>query len=209
MKASEYWKIQHQKYSNQDWILKPSIFAKQIINLLSKKGNLIDLGAGQGQDSRFFADHNFQVTSTDFTVDALDISKSKSKNQNINFQIVDLSKKLPFDDSSFDIVYSHLALHYFDNKTTQKLFSEIYRILKKDGIFATLVNTINDSEVTESEKIEKEYFFSPVGIKKRFFSLSSFHQLIENRYKIIILDENGKTYKDDIENLIRFIGKKL
>jgi SAM-dependent methyltransferase len=209
MKPKDYWQKQHQKYSAYDWIAKPSIFAKQIINLLPKNGKLIDLGAGQGQDSRFFAGNNFQVTSTDFTIDALEISKSKSLNQNIDFQVVDLSKKLPLYDSSFDIVYSHLALHYFDGKTTKKLFDEINRILKKGGIFAAFVNTINDPEVTKSKKIEEEYFLSPVSIKKRFFSIEYFRQLIGNKYQIIILDENGETYKDAIKNLVRFVGKKI
>lgn len=209
MDSNEYWQKQHRKYSTFDWIIKPSIFAQQIINLLPKNGKLIDLGAGQGQDSRYFAENNFQVTSTDFTQDALDISKSRSDSLKIDYKNVDLAGSLPFDDSSFDIVYSHLALHYFDGKTTKNIFDEIYRILKKDGIFAAFVNTINDPEVAESEKIEEEYFLSPVGIKKRFFSVKYFRQLVGDKYQIEILDENGETYKDSIKNLIRFVGKKL
>ncbi len=209
MKAIDYWEQRHREYNKKYWITKPTIFAEQIINLLPKKGKLIDLGAGQSQDSCFFADNGFQVTSTDFAVNALDFSKRNLKDKNIDFQIVDLSKKLPFNNSSFDIVYSHLALHYFDNTTTKKLFDEINRILKTGGIFAALVNTINDPEVLQSKSIETEFFLSPVGIKKRFFSLSSFRQLIENKYQIIIFDENGKIYHDDNDNLIRFVGKKL
>lgn len=209
MKPENYWQEQHQKYAAKEWITKPTIFVEQIINILPKNGKLIDLGAGQGQDSRFFADHNFQVTSTDLTADALEISKSRLQNQKIDFQVVDLSKKLPFNNSSFDVVYSHLALHYFDQRTTINLFNEIHRILKKGGVFTAFVNTINDPEVLLSKQIETEFFLSPVGIKKRFFSLSSFRQLIENKYEIKIFDEKGKTYKDDIENLIRFVGKKL
>ncbi|MFA6007459.1 MAG: class I SAM-dependent methyltransferase [Candidatus Shapirobacteria bacterium] len=209
MNPQDYWQKQHQKYSSFDWITKPTIFAEQIIKLLPKNGKLIDLGAGQGQDSRFFAENNFQVTSTDFTQDALDISQNRSKNLKINYKNVDLTKTLPFDDSSFDIVYSHLSLHYFDNETTKKLFNEIHRILKKDSILAIFVNTINDPEVVESEKIEEEYFLSPVGIKKRFFSIEYFRRLIGDKYQINILDENGETYKDSIKNLIRFVGKKL
>lgn len=209
MEPSNYWQKQHQKYSTYDWITKPTIFAEQIVGLLPKNGKLIDLGAGQGQDSRFFAQNNFQVTSSDFTQDALDISKNRSDNLKIEYKNVDLTRTLPFDDSSFDIVYSHLALHYFDGETTKKIFDEIYRILKKDGIFAVFVNTINDPEVAESKKIEEEYFISPVGIKKRFFSIRYFRQLIGDKYQIKILDENGETYKDSIKNLIRFVGKKL
>jgi ubiquinone/menaquinone biosynthesis C-methylase UbiE len=209
MKTHNYWLKQHQKYALTNWIIKPTIFAQQIINFLPKNGKLIDLGAGQGQDSCFFAQNNFEVTSTDFCQNALDISKKRNPNLKIDFQIVDLSRNLPFDNSSFDIVYSHMALHYFDKKITQKLFEEIYRILKNGGIFATLTNTINDPEVLNSNKIEDEYFFSPVGIKKRFFSINYFRKLIENKYNINILDEQGETYKDDNKNLIRFVGQKI
>jgi len=209
MNPNKYWQEQHQKYTTKEWIIKPTIFAQQIINFLPKNGKIIDLGAGQGQDSQYFSQNNFKVISTDFCQNALDISKKRNSDLNIDFQIVDLSKKLPFTNLSFDIVYSHMALHYFDQQQTQQLFDEIHRILKKDGIFATLVNTINDPEVLKSIKIEDEYFLSPVGIKKRFFSIDYFNKLIENKYKIYILDEKGETYKDDNKNLIRFIGQKL
>ena len=209
MRTTNYWQNQHQKYSIANWITKPTIFAQQTIGLFPKNGKLLELGAGQGQDSRFFNQNNFKVTSTDFCQNALNISQNRSPDLNIDFQNIDLTKKLPFADSSFDIIYSHLALHYFNQKDTQKLFKKIYRILKKDGIFATLVNTINDSEVIESKEIEKEYFLSPVGIKKRFFSINYFHQLIENQYNILILDEKGETYKDENKDLIRFVGKKI
>jgi ubiquinone/menaquinone biosynthesis C-methylase UbiE len=208
MEPLDYWQIKHQKYATTKWINKPTIFAKQIIKILPKNTKLIDLGAGQGQDSRFFADNNFQVTSTDLTTKALEISKSKHLDQNIEYKVVDLSQELPFKNSSYDIVYSHLALQFFDEETTKKLFDEIYRILKKGGIFAAFVNTINDPEVARSEKIEEEYFLCPVGIKKRFFSIEYFRQLIGNKYQIKILDENGETYKDSIKNLIRFVGTK-
>lgn len=209
MNPNKYWQEQHQKYATKEWIVKPTIFAQQTISFLPKNGKMVDLGAGQGQDSQFFAQNNFKVISTDFCKNALDISKNKSSNLDIDFKVVDLSKKLPFNDISFDIVYSHMALHYFDQKETQQLFNEIHRILKKNGYFTTLVNTINDPEVLKSKKIEEEYFISPVGIKKRFFSINYFRKLIENKYKIYILDEKGETYKDEDKNLIRFIGQKL
>ena len=53
MNPQDYWQKQHQKYSTFDWITKPTMFAQQIVNFLPENGKLIDLGAGQGQDSRF------------------------------------------------------------------------------------------------------------------------------------------------------------
>ena len=39
----KYWTGGHKKYLTLDWIDKPTIFAKQIINYLPKKTNLLDL----------------------------------------------------------------------------------------------------------------------------------------------------------------------
>lgn len=103
-----------------------------------------------------------------------------------------------------------MALHYFDQETTQRVFSEIGRVLKPNGIFATLLNTVEDSETSDPdfERIEEDFLENPAGIRKRYFSVSSMRDFTEDLFEEIILDNQGKTYKDDIETLIRFIGKK-
>jgi SAM-dependent methyltransferase len=211
MNLQKYWAEKHLKYSKEDWIDKPTIFAKFAINYFPKNGKLLELGAGQGQDSIFFAKNGFDVLCTDFSEKALEIAKQKSKIENlkINFQLIDLEKHLPFNKESFDIVYSHLALHYFSSDRTIGLFDEIANILKPKGILAVLLNTIDDPEVTESKLIENGLYKTPSGLIKRFYAIKDLKDATENMFETVVLDNKGETYKDEIKTLVRYIGKKI
>lgn len=213
MTGQDFWNTQHSKYSEEDWINNPTIFATESIEYLPVKGQLLDLGAGQGQDSRFFASKGFRVTSTDFSDNALNISRQKTPadlKTNVTFQNLDLSQVFPFKDSSFDIIYSHLALHYFNEQTTKQIFSEIHRCLKKGGILAILLNSTTDPEYGTHQKLEPDFFRFENGTTKRYFSTQSI-QIFTSHFTPLLLDNLGETYKDrriGVANLIRFIGRK-
>lgn len=51
----------------------------------------------------------------------------------------DLTKKLPFNSSTFDVVYCSHLLEHFNIDDGEKLLCEIYRILKKDGVVRIVV----------------------------------------------------------------------
>ncbi|MBI4099813.1 class I SAM-dependent methyltransferase [Candidatus Microgenomates bacterium] len=210
MDFQEYWAKKHQKYLSEDWIDRPTLFAKFAVEYLPKTGKILDLGAGQGQDSRFFAKLGYKVTSTDFSDEALRISAQKAKDDgvNIKFHNVDLAKTLPFREAEFDVVYAHLSLHYFNHETTQQLFSEIFRILKTGGVMAALFNTTEDPEMATGIKIE-EGLYEVEGLAKRFFSLKYLEQSVSGKFTTIVADNKGETYKDKIKTLVRFVGKKI
>lgn len=210
MKNKKIWKNIFDKYQKIGLNSKPSIFAKESIKFFNGRITLLDLGAGLGQDSKFFANEGFDVTCTDVSDYALSIAKKEINNKTVKFKKVDLSKELPFKNGSFDIVYSHLSSHYFDKKTTEKLFKEIHRILKPKGIFASLFNTINDPEIKKSyfKKIEKNYYQEGDGLKKRYFCVKCLKEFTDGLFKTIIADNRGKSHKDKIKCLIRFVGEK-
>jgi SAM-dependent methyltransferase len=205
-----YWQKAHTKYSAQDWITKPTIFATQAVNYFPKAGYILELGAGQGQDTIFFAQRGYRVTACDLSKFALDFAKKRlppNLNEKVKFKILDLSNPLPFKSESFDVVYSHLALHYFDERRTQELFNEIHRVLKEGGVFATITNTVEDPEVSGLKEIGEDYYVTPEELKKRYFSVGSLTKLTAI-FQAILLDERGETHKDQIKTLIRYIGKK-
>lgn len=207
--AKENWDTQHLKYAKEEWINKPSIFAQNSIEFFPPTGKVIDLGCGQGQDSRFFAEHGYGVVGTDFSDQGIKTAKEKSKNLNIDFMVLDISEPLPFPDSSFDVVYSHLAIHYFDKIKTKFIFSELARILKKGGTLALLVNSVRDPEYGTGTKIEENYF-SIGNMKKRYFSKESLLSFVGN-FETLVLDEKGETYKDraiGVSNLVQYVGRK-
>lgn len=210
MTSLTYWDKTHQeKYLHADWITKPTIFATQAIKYFPPRGKILDLGAGQGQDSLYFAQQGYEVLAMDFSAFALDQAKKRLAEDikpHIDFQVVDLSQSLPYRSGSFDVVYSHLTLHYFTTHRTQDLFDEIYSILKPGGIFATLTNTIADPEIIGLQSIE-DGLYQIGDIQKRYFSPQSLAPFVK-KFTTLLLDNQGETHKDKIKTLIRFIGQK-
>jgi len=217
--VASYWEELHKRYDDFDWTEKPSIFAEEVIQYLPKHGTLLDIGAGQGQDSVYFAQAGFQVFSTDKEISIIERADQYSKDffakQNVSrpgmrFQIVDLQQRFPFYSDTFDVVYSHLALHYFSIDETEKLFAEIYRVLKPGGIVAFIVNSVNDPEFNTGKRLE-EHYFDTEGTYKRYFDTADALAFTKS-FEVILCDQKGETYKDqakDVHNLIRYVGKKL
>lgn len=209
--SNDVWSDLHKTYKEQDWIDKPSIFAEQAIQYFPTQGNVLELGAGQAQDGCFFAAKGYEVTATDIEDSALELAKKKAadKSVKVNFKKVDLRNELPFESESFDVVYAHLSLHYFDKETTLRLFGEIQRVLKKGGVLAFFVNSINDPEYKTGKELEPDYFQID-KTAKRYFSEKTAREFGQ-WFEVHLLDELGETYKDSakgVHNLVRFIGKK-
>ncbi len=194
----------------------PSIFASETVKYLAGSGRLLDLGAGAGRDSRFFAGQGYEVVSTDVSHSALKLSRERTLDLlrcRVMFVPLDMSKGFPFQADSFETVYAHLSLHYFDSSTTATIISECRRALKSGGVFAFLANSTHDPECGTGEEIEKDYFLIKEDEDegpKRYFSVESTKQFV-NAFETVILDDKGEAdFKAvrGVHNLIRFIGRK-
>lgn len=211
---SEIWQDLHQNYAGQPWIDRPSIFAETAVEYFPEQGKVLDLGAGQGQDSRFFAERGYEVVSADLEELALQQSRAKTPEDlkpKISIEQVDMRKDLPFKDGQFDIVNANLSLHYFDEATTKRIFAEIHRVLKMGGVLAFLVNSTSDPEYNAGRQLESDYF-QVDKTAKRYFTVESARKFATPAFEPILLDDQGETYKDrakGVHNLIRFIGKKV
>jgi SAM-dependent methyltransferase len=209
---SEGWNKQHAKYAKTDWIDKPTLFGEWALQYSPQTGRILDAGCGQGQDSRFFAQRGYDTVGIDFAEEGLRIAREKTPAEldgKLQFQLADLSHPLPFPDESFDVVYSHMASHYFDSATTQKLFDEFRRVLKPDGTLIMLVNSVHDSEYGTGTKIEDD-FYQIGDMQKRFYSADSIKKFAVD-FDIVLADENGETYKDRAvgnSHLVRLVARK-
>lgn len=210
----QYWNEALKRYTSKDWVDKPTIFAEQITSYLPKTGSLLELASGQGQDARYFARLGYKVTATDLVETGLKEAQQKAEKENLHivFQTADLAQPLAFADASFDIVYSHLGLHYLDKIGTAKMFKEIHRVLKPGGILAALFNTIDDPEIHSVgfEKVEDNYYREiAFDFKKRYFSVEDTRHFLDGLFNPLLLDNNGETYKDEIKTLIRLVARKI
>jgi ubiquinone/menaquinone biosynthesis C-methylase UbiE len=111
--------------------------------------DVISIGCGSGADARWLADNGAtSVVGIDISSGLLEIARSK--NPDITFHEMDM-EDLALPDSSFDIAYSSLAIHYVDN-WIQPL-REAYRILREGGQYVFSCGHPIDSSM-EYETIE-------------------------------------------------------
>jgi len=210
--SQSVWDRRYANYTKHDPIEKPSIFARFVLSFLPNSGYILELGAGNGRDSRFFARNGFEIISTDFSKAACNLNINRipdSLKPRIAIRRLDMTIDLPFSDDFFDIVYAHLSLHYFSSAVTRHIINEISRVLKPEGIFAFMVNSTSDPEYGQGSLIEDDYY--RIGEDtKRYFSIMSAEKLVTG-LEILVLDNLGEAYwqsERGAHNLIRFIGKK-
>ena len=68
--------------------------------------------------------------------------------------MLDAEKPFALADSSFDIVYVRLVLHYLSNTSQQNVLNEIQRVLKSGGIAIVQLKSKNDVLYKEGPKID-------------------------------------------------------
>lgn len=117
---------------------------KYIDKCIKPDSKFVEIGAGTGRYSLFYADKGYDVTAIEYVQHNLDILKSNIKpNMNIRAEqgdAVDLSR---FADDTFDVtVVLGPLYHLYDKSDVDKAISEAIRVTKKDGyvMFAYLTS---------------------------------------------------------------------
>ena len=174
--------------------LEPSISAKKALNFFKEKkiNNIIELGAGLGRDSIFFAKNNIKIQALDYSSSGIEIINHKIKRDNlsnyISTKLFDVREKLPFKDNSIDACYSHMlycmALTISD---LQKLNNEIHRILKPNGLNIYTVRHTNDGDYKNGKHIGEDLYEND-GFIVHYFSEEKVNSLL-NGFKNIALEK--------------------
>lgn len=95
--------------------------------------DVLEIGSGSGAHSALFHKNGADVVSVDITPErVLSTGKKLSLlNSNSGVAFVADAENLPFNNESFDIVYSNGVLHHAEN--TEKCIEEVCRVLKPTG----------------------------------------------------------------------------
>ena len=174
--------------------LEPSIVAKKSIKLFEEKNinNIVELGAGLGRDTIFFAQNSIRVEALDYSPSAIKIINKKINENNLeNFisaKVFDVRKKLPFRDNSIEACYSHmLYCMAFSNTNLKKLNDEICRILKPGGINIYTVRHIHDGDYKNGKHIGEDLYEND-GFIVHFFSKNKVNQLSKG-FQVLDIEE--------------------
>jgi len=130
-----YTEIEKQRY-----ILEPYIPAFAQFDKYSGKRTL-EIGVGAGTDFSQFVRNGAKAFGVDLTEAAITHTTLRLDAMGFDRDAYDLQRadteNLPFEDDTFDLVYSWGVLHHTPN--TEKAFAELHRVLKPGGDLKTMV----------------------------------------------------------------------
>jgi SAM-dependent methyltransferase len=172
-----------------------------------KKGDtVIDLGSGAGNDcfvARNETGEDGRVIGIDFTPAMVEKAKSNAGKQgysNVEFRLGDI-EHMPVSANMADVVISNCVLNLVPNK--DKVFNEIYRVLKPGGHFSisdvVLVGNLPDELCNAAEMyagcvagaIQKDYYIELIQ-KNGFNNIA-----IQKEKPITIPDDILSSYLDE------------
>ncbi|KIW11696.1 hypothetical protein PV08_10998 [Exophiala spinifera] len=119
---------------------------------------IVDLGCGPGTITRGFCAFvpNGQVIgldSSDAIVEQARAVNPASEYPNLSFRVADITDRLPFDDASVDVVYTHQTLLHIPSPIT--VIREAFRILKPRGGMLAMREADHVSIQPESPVVEQ------------------------------------------------------
>jgi ubiquinone/menaquinone biosynthesis C-methylase UbiE len=101
----------------------------------------LDFGCGSGRSTRFLKKLGFDTTSVDKNKDQ--INEAKKLDPEGDYLLLK-NFKIPLNDSSFDLILIYAVLMEIPSKEDmKKIFLELRRVLKKEGIVIILTDAEN------------------------------------------------------------------
>ncbi|HEY6886019.1 MAG TPA: methyltransferase domain-containing protein [Nitrososphaeraceae archaeon] len=171
---SEAWNKVY-KSDNSFFGDEPSNFALLCFNHMKANNvkKILELGAGHGRDTIFFASNGIEVDALDYSSVAIDILNKIAKEKQlliIKSQTFDVRNPLPFADGYFDAVYSHMLFNmHFSEEELHFIFSQIRRVLKPEGLNFFSVRNHHDKSYRKGKEVAKG-IYDIDGFQIRFFT---------------------------------------
>lgn len=170
-----------------------------------KKLSILDLGTGTGYVPKTLCqitNVDLKIIGVDLSQDMIDVAKQERVDKRIIFKLAN-NHQLPFKKASFDIITNKLS--------TQFSFEEVYRVLKKNGIFIFKeygvfkgfkeISKIFGKKFRGNKKLSDDYAKEIIRMDCKEIIVQKF--LIKRKYK---LNEIKDIFS--MANLIKNFGEK-
>jgi SAM-dependent methyltransferase len=114
---------EEERYSTYPWLYDAAEFRKH------QGEKILEVGCGTGCDLLQFAKHGAVATGIDLTTTHVELARRRVGDLAVVHEAD--ARNLPFEDASFDYVYSHGVLHHSDEP--ENIVREMFRVLRPGG----------------------------------------------------------------------------
>ncbi|MBI2120939.1 MAG: class I SAM-dependent methyltransferase [Parcubacteria group bacterium] len=173
------------------WDQFPRTFLDKFAELSGKK--IVDVGSGPGRDGLLLQQAGKEVV----CVDASEAMVNLSSERGLQSVLAGFDK-LPFDNQSFDGVWSYTALLHIPKKSMNTPLEEISRVLKSSGMFALGLIEGDAEEYKESSEVGMSRWFS-------FYQKDEVENLCKKHEFELVYFE---TFQPRSKNYLNFIFQK-
>lgn len=173
----------------QEWKAGPR---DKFLNFLKEeeKRTILDIGAGNGRDSRFFIDNGFQVIATDLSDEMVKICRTKDI-EAYELDYFNLSNM----NKTFDAIWAMNCLLHVKKSDLEIVLKEIDKVLSPSGLFFIGIYGGQDSEgIWEEDIYTPHRFFS-------FYSDEKIRAIVVKYFDLVSFDRvetGGKYYLQSI-----------
>lgn len=143
----------YQKYKHK---IESSFLKKSILSLDKNPVRILDVACGTGRmlQEVFSLKRNIEYWGLDTSKEMTDLLKKKASETGLNANIkLGDATKIPFEDNTFDVVYSFHLLWHIPREEQEKIISEMIRVCKKGGII--LFDFLNKDFILEKLRKNK------------------------------------------------------
>jgi len=183
----------------------PSRLVVNLIPALEKKGakRILDLGCGAGRNTLYLAEKGFEVHGIDVSETALKTTKKRLEKRKLKAELVKGDMKaLPYSNSCFDAIICINAIYHQRRMQIEKTISEIFRTLRKGGVFLANFHSKRSSRYGKGIKVEEDTFMDEFGPEKgilhHYVDKEELRKLFKDFEKV-----NLKIEEEKVDNYLR------
>ncbi|PIR95934.1 MAG: hypothetical protein COT92_03705 [Candidatus Doudnabacteria bacterium CG10_big_fil_rev_8_21_14_0_10_42_18] len=211
----ELWEKQHLERAGEHEELEdtPNEFGKKCIQLIPENGTILEIGAANGRDARYFAkEKGCRVIATDFSEIAaghLQAAAIKDRTSCHVYPVVADAKNLPITQKEyFDAVYARSSLH-LDNEELDKFMEEVATILKSGGYLMIEGKPKEDFKISRSEEVKANMHMDHDGHLRRAWSEEGIKKIVDKLgFQLISINRSTENWHGVETQFINFIAKK-
>jgi bifunctional enzyme CysN/CysC len=203
---TQYWT---EYYKKKVTVNNPSPFAEFCMSKFSSGNRLLEIGCGNGRDSRYFSENGINVVALDKSEGAIEICKQGDHADTLTYVCCETSDLQKYYSGKYNYIYSRFSLHAMTEAEELNALQSAFDFLENDGDFCIECRSINDPHASIGEVLSTTERID--GHYRRFVD----RRILEEKLKSVgftiaesIESQGFAVFKDEDPVVIRIIAKK-